>query len=316
VAVTAPRLGGDAEIIVLRALGLGDLLTALPALRALRAAYPGRRLTLAAPAILAPLALHSRAVDRVLPVEPLGLVPVRRPALAVDLHGAGPQSHRRLLATGPGALIAFAHPEVPESAGMPPWRRDEHEVRRWCRLLEECGIPADAGRLELDPEGLPGAAADRRATIVHPGAGAAARRWPVERWVEVARHEADRGRRVLVTAGQGEVALAARVADGAGLGPAALRAGSSLLDVAGLVAGAGRVISGDTGIAHLATALGRPSVVLFGPVSPAAWGPPASARHRALWAGRHGDPHGDRPDRGLLEIETEQVIEALAALPS
>jgi ADP-heptose:LPS heptosyltransferase len=304
------------EILVLRALGLGDLLTALPALRGLRDAFPSHSLALAAPAWLAPLAHHSGAVDRVVPAEPLGPVPARRPALAVNLHGRGPQSHRRLLETGPEALIAFHHPDVPESAGMPVWRCAEHEVRRWCRLLDECGIATDPGRLELDPTRLPVPATDHGATVVHPGASSAARRWPAERWAVVAGHEADQGRRVLVTAGPGELALAARVAEAAGLGPAALRTGGDLLSLAGLVAGAGRVASADTGVAHLATALSRPSVVLFGPVSPAEWGPPLGTRHRALWSGRHGDPHGDRPDGGLLEIQPGQVIEALARLSS
>lgn len=305
----------DAEVLVLRALGLGDLLASLPALRALRAAFPAQRLTLATPAWLAPLALHSGAVDRVVPAEPLGLVAIRRPAVGVNLHGSGPQSHRRLLQTEPETLLAFRHPEVPESAGMPAWRSDEHEVHRWCRLLEERGIPADPCRLELDPTGLAAPPGDCRATIVHPGASSAARRWPAERWAEVARHEADQGRRVLVTAGPGELSLAARVADAAGLGPAAIRAGAGLMRLAGLVAGADRVVCGDTGVAHLATALGRPSVVLFGPVSPEQWGPPPDPRHRALWSGRRGDPHGGEPDRGLLEIEPGQVIEALAGLP-
>ncbi|HSR24325.1 MAG TPA: glycosyltransferase family 9 protein [Candidatus Eisenbacteria bacterium] len=310
-----PRTGRD-EILILRALGLGDLLAALPALRGLRAAFPSGFLVLAAPAWLAPLALHSGAVDRVVPAEPLGPVPSRRPALAVNLHGRGPQSHRRLLETGPEALIAFRHPDVPESAGMPAWGCAEHEVRRWCRLLEESGIAADPARLDLDPTGLTAPPEDRGATVVHPGASSAARRWPAERWATVARHEADRGRRVLVTSGPGEMARAARVAEAAGLGPAALRSGGGLLRLAGLVAGARRVVSGDTGVAHLATALGRPSLVLFGPVSPAEWGPPVGPRHRALWSGRHGDPHGDVPDEGLLEIQPGQVIEALASLPS
>lgn len=304
------------EVLVLRALGLGDLLAALPALRGLRGAFPSHSIALAAPAWLGPLALHSRAVDRVVPAEPLGPVPARRPALAVNLHGRGPQSHRRLLETEPEGLIAFRHSEVPESAGMPEWRCADHEVRRWCRLLEECGIAADPCRLELDPAGLAAPAADRGATIVHPGASSASRRWPAERWAAVAAHEADRGRRVLVTAGPGEMALAARVAEVAGLGPAALRAGADVMGLAGLVAGAGQVVSGDTGVAHLATALGRPSVILFGPVSPAEWGPPVGPRHRALWSGHHGDPHGERPDGGLLEIQPVQVIEALASLPA
>jgi ADP-heptose:LPS heptosyltransferase len=71
------------------------------------------------------------------------------------------------------------------------------------------------------------------------------------------------------------------------------------------------VICGDTGIAHLATAYGTPSVVLFGPVSPRHWGPPPGRpQHQALWAGYTGDTFADRPDPGLLRITTADVLDA------
>jgi uncharacterized protein YjbJ (UPF0337 family) len=65
-------------------------------------------------------------------------------------------------------------------------------------------------------------------------------------------------------------------------------------------------------VAHLATAFGTPSVVLFGPTPPHEWGPPPDRpQHRALWAGERGDPHATRPDAGLLRIQVDDVIEAL-----
>ncbi|MDQ3822907.1 MAG: glycosyltransferase family 9 protein, partial [Actinomycetota bacterium] len=79
--------------------------------------------------------------------------------------------------------------------------------------------------------------------------------------------------------------------------------------------GAGRVVCGDTGVAHLATAFATPSVVLFGPTPPSLWGPPPGRTwHRALWAGGRGDPHADAPHPGLLEIRVDDVLAALAAL--
>jgi len=76
-------------------------------------------------------------------------------------------------------------------------------------------------------------------------------------------------------------------------------------------------VCGDTGVAHLATALGTPSVVLFGPTSPARWGPPPDrAIHQVLWAGRTGDPHASRPDPGLLAIGENEVLQALTRLPA
>jgi ADP-heptose:LPS heptosyltransferase len=74
------------------------------------------------------------------------------------------------------------------------------------------------------------------------------------------------------------------------------------------------VACGDTGVAHLASALRRPSVVLFGPTSPSRWGPPPLPIHRVIWTGREGDPHADRPDPGLLEIEPEVVLGELATV--
>ncbi len=307
-------------LLVLRALGLGDLLTAVPALYALADAFPGHHRVLAAPSVLGPLARHSGAVDEV--ADTAGL---RSPLdaslagadLAVNLHGRGPQSHELLLATGPRRLIAFANPAVPAGAGGPSWWPGEHEVARWCRLLRSSGIAADPRRLDLAaPPGAPppGAA---RATLIHPGAASAARRWPPDRYAAVARAEIERGRAVVVSGGPGEVELAGLVADLAGRSPRlGVGADGDLLALARLVTAAGRVLCGDTGVAHLATALGTPSLVLFGPVSPAEWGPPPERHwHRPLWAGSTGDPHAPEPDPGLLQITVSQVLRALDELP-
>jgi len=303
----APRL------VAVRALGLGDLLTAVPALRALARAFAGHSRALAAPAPLAPLA---RMVGwPLVPARELEPLPdrLRGADLVVNLHGRGPQSHRVALAAGPHRLVAFANVEA--GVAGPRWRPGEHEVARWCRLLTESGIPADPGDLRIAAPARPIPAAVAGATLVHPGAASGARRWPAERWAEVVRAEVAAGRPVVVTGGLGEVQLARAVA-GAVVPPEAVLAGrTDVLELAALVAGAGRVVCGDTGVAHLATALGRPSVVLFGPTPPAEWGPPAVPHHVALWAGRRGDPLAAEPDPGLLAIGVDDVRAALAQLP-
>jgi ADP-heptose:LPS heptosyltransferase len=307
-------------VVVLRALGLGDLLTAVPALRALADAFPRHPRLLATPAVLAPLARATGAVDEVVPADRLGEPLHQRlhgAGLAVNLHGRGPESSDLLLATRPRRLVAFAHPAVPASSQGPRWRPDEHEVTRWCRLLEESGIAADPTRLDLElppgpvPHGIAGA------TLIHPGAASPSRRWPPERFAQVAQSEIAQGRWVIVTGGPDEADLANDVAARAGLPESAVYAGQGgVLAIARMVAAADRVVCGDTGVAHLATALRTPSVVLFGPTSPALWGPPPDRPwHRALWAGTSGDPHGQRPDPGLLAIGVDQVVEALADLP-
>jgi ADP-heptose:LPS heptosyltransferase len=304
------------SLLVLRALGLGDLLTAVPALRALAAGFPHHRRRLAVPAVLAPLVNLIGAVDEVLDTTPLApLEGVCTPDVAVNLHGRGPYSHRVLLATRPRRLIAFAHPDVGQTSGAPAWREGEHEVHRWCRLLAESGIPADPRRLDVPAPkgGVPIAARD--ATLIHPGAGSVSRRWPAPRWAAVAADERRAGRRVIVTGSDAERALVGRVADLAGLDPGAVFVGGDVMSLVSLVSAAGRVVVGDTGVAHLATALGTPSVVLFGPTSPAAWGPPPErSRHRALWKGVTGDPHGEHVDAGLLAITVDEVLHELAVL--
>ncbi len=333
------------RLLALRALGLGDLLTGLPALRALRDGFPAHELVLAAPRALAPLALASGAVDSVSDVHGLdaaalaGQLPAGPWDLAVNLHGRGPQSSRALLALGPRTLVAWACPQA--GVDGPVWRCDDHEVSRWCRLLSEVGIPADASRTDLtlpvEPTGPVGRVPERLvgATVLHPGAAAPSRRWPAARWALVAAAEAVRGRRVLVTGSSAEAPLVAavvtaatRLAERSGVQSTHQDAtqdlagvdrlvGTDVMTLAAHVAMAGRVVCGDTGVAHLATALGRPSVVLFGPTSPARWGPPPERRqHVALWAGRTGDPHAERPDPGLFAIGVSDVLAALDGLPA
>ncbi|HEX2096234.1 MAG TPA: glycosyltransferase family 9 protein [Solirubrobacterales bacterium] len=311
-------------VTVLRALGLGDLLTAAPALRAIARAFPDRRRVLAAPVWLEPLLPLIReggepCLHGLVEIAGLGADPKRlpqQPAVAVNLHGRGPESHRLLLATEPQRLIAFRSDAIVETAELPEWEPDEHETRRWCRLLESFGIAADAGELEIEPPDAELPEWARGATLLHPGAASASRRWPPDRWAEVARHEREQGREVLITGSRKEVGLARRIAAEAGLDPRRVIAGrTDVGTLAAFVAAASVLVCGDTGVAHLATALSVPSVLLFGPTSPRRWGPPASREiHRVLWEGGTGDPHADEVDPGLLEIEAEEVLASLEAL--
>ncbi len=326
---------GRPRLLVLRALGLGDLLTADPALRALSRAFAGHERLLAAPPALAPLvalveaggepALHAVVAHHGLAALSAAL---HGADVAVNLHGRGPQSHRALLAARPGRLVAFRHPEAHPAPGAPAWREGEHEVDRWCRMLAGHGIAADPDDLGLPAPSLPADLAwAAGATVIHPGAASGSRRWPAGRWAQVARAERSAGRHVVVTGGPDERRLAEEVAASGGLEEDAVLAGrTDLRELAAVVAAAGRVACGDTGVAHLATAFGTPSVTLFGPVPPTEWGPPApprahgprAERHAVLWAarpGERGDPHAAEPDPALLRLRPRDVLAALDRLP-
>ena len=291
------------HVLALRALGLGDTLAGVPALRALRRAVAAARLTVAMPAALSPL-LELAGIEADI-YDFHGLEGELPPVdLGVNLHGRGPESHLLLLEHS-RRVVGFDN----EAAGVagPLWRADEHERDRWCRLVHECfGVFADPldYALAAPVSPVPGA------LVVHPGAASRARRWPAERFAEIVRWGARRGFDVAITGSADERQLAARVAALSGTRPRVLAGELDLVELAGLIAHACCVVVGDTGVGHLVASYGVPSIHLFGPVSPAEWGPPRGP-HVVLWHGRTGDPHGALPDRGLLDIGVREVLATL-----
>lgn len=310
---------GPDDVLVLRALGLGDALTGVAPLRGLRRLFPGRRTVLAAPPAIGGWLVELGIVDATLPTPGLVLLAgLPGGHIAVDLHGRGPASQQLLIDTRPGRLIAFDCPEVGHRG--PRWDPDEHEVRRWCRLVNDAGGTCSPEDLRL---GGPNDTRPRTdgPVIVHPGAASGSRRWPVERWRDIVADLRAHDRRVLVTGSVDEAELAAAVA-GRFSDPGVVTL-AGRLDLSGLlhvVTAAALVISGDTGMAHLATALVTPSVVLFGPVPPHRWGPSIDPElHRVLWhgdpdAGHWGDPHGADIDPRLERISVTEVRDAVSAM--
>ncbi|MBX0299964.1 glycosyltransferase family 9 protein [Cryobacterium sp. 1639] len=149
---------------------------------------------------------------------------------------------------------------------------DQPEVLRALRIVAALGytLPSgDDGRLRLLPVAPVSAAGSY--LVVHPGADAPARSWPAEHFRALVAMLTDRGLRVTVTGGPGERELTRFVCgvDGVDLGGC-----TDAAELAALLAGAAAVITGNTGPAHLAAAVGTPVVSLFAPVVPLVrWGP-------------------------------------------
>jgi ADP-heptose:LPS heptosyltransferase len=176
----------------------------------------------------------------------------------------------------PGSLLDVRHrgdADIPES-------------ERALTLARAAGYelpPGDDGKLAVRHP-LPGVSTltgPGPYVVLHPGASAPARRWPTSRWAEAAALLADRDQRVLLTGGAGErdltatVALLATACRGSSGGRITDLGGrTTLAELAAVLAGADAVLVANTGVAHLAAAVGTPVVSLFAPVVPAArWAP-------------------------------------------
>jgi heptosyltransferase-1 len=149
--------------------------------------------------------------------------------------------------------------------------------------------------------------------LVNPGAGWGAKRWPAERYGEVARRLAEDGLKSLINFGPGEEPLMKAV-ESASAGTAKGVAGS-LTELIALTRHASIFIGGDTGPMHLASALGVPVVAIFGPTNPARNGP-FGTRSIVLRSLISPTTHSRsaQPDPGMMEISADEVLAAARKL--
>ncbi len=153
----------------------------------------------------------------------------------------------------------------------------------------------------------------RPAVLINPGAGWGAKRWPAERYAMVAQRLIEQGCRVLINAGPGEESLAdciVRATKGA-----ATPLPPSLENLIALTRRIALLIAGDTGPLHLACALGKPVVGIYGPTDPSRNGP-FGTRFKVLRnpASRRDHSRKEAPEAGLLTIQPDEVLAAAEEL--
>ncbi|VXB31704.1 ADP-heptose:LPS heptosyltransferase [Arthrobacter sp. 9AX] len=276
------------RIAVLRGGGLGDLIFAIPAMAALKTAYPKASITLlGTPVHQALMAATESPVDEVcvLPFSE-GVRPGeeddgeldrffedmrgRRFDLAVQLHGGGRYSNPFLLRLGARHTVGTRTADAASLERTVPYLYYQHEPLRALEVAGFAGAFPVGLEARLAPaEGLPavpGTADDgtRPLVVIHPGATDRRRRWPAERFAELAAACAADGFQVVVVGDKSEQALARRIVELAAAEP--VRSVAGHLDMAGLVAllaAAAVVVGNDSGPRHLAQALGVPTVGIF-----------------------------------------------------
>jgi hypothetical protein len=145
---------------------------------------------------------------------------------------------------------------------------------------------------------------DRELVVAfHPGAGNPGKRWSIDRFVELADRLRARGARVVVVGGPGEDELVAKLGAGADV----VSASAPLREVAALLAAVTIVVANDSGLMHVASAVGTPTLGIFGPTSERLWGPthPYAAGVRA---------RGADPKTALDALTVDEVERAFVAL--
>lgn len=157
------------------------------------------------------------------------------------------------------------------------------------------------------------ASGDQPVVLIAPGAGWGAKRWPVERYATVAAGLNQRGMRVLINTGPGEEPLAAAIESASNHSATPVKA--SLSQLIALTRRIALCVAGDTGPLHLACALGRRVVGIYGPTDPSRNGP-YGTRFVVLRSPLSRRDHSRRaePESGLLTITPEDVLQATDSL--
>jgi ADP-heptose:LPS heptosyltransferase len=310
-----------ATLVIFRALQLGDMLCAIPALRALRTALPDTRITLVGLPWAAQFAQrYSHYIDdffafpghAALPEQTVkeNLVPVfyasmreRQFDLALQMHGSGEVSNTIVHEFGARRVAGFG------AAGTGggddyfyPFPKMGAEPLRLLQLTEMLGAPPIGTHLEfpltaadeheLDASGVASTLAPGSYFCIHPGARMRDKCWPPERFAWVADQLAAEFRLTpVLTGAASEAELTAAVARHMRSAVIDTAVPLSIGAMAALMSRSRLLVCNDTGVSHIAAGLKLNSVVIFSKADKRRWAPLDQKRHRCLW-----DPAGARAD--------------------
>lgn len=268
---------------------LGDIVNTLPALDALRRRTPDARLTCLGQFELMQLLAETKAIDTPLSLDYPGLHTLFHPKLpppqslvaflqGFDLalswmRGSAEVFPQRLAGLG---LKTIFHP-----GPFPPLPGSGPASRYYAEPLIQLGI-----KLESERPCLPLTTEQKRAwlsrhpellaapyVVIHPGSGSPRKNWPAENFAALAQALWKRfGGKLVVLQGPADEEAVAKMVQAAAGFPLAVKSSLSLRELAALLAGASLVVGNDSGVSHLAGAVGAPIVAIFCATDPAIWG--------------------------------------------
>jgi heptosyltransferase III len=296
-----PKLRAVREIVAVKFWGIGNAALLLPVLRDLKARHGGARLTVVTLKGNEPLfeGVSDRTLSvRMTPVHGAcldllrvaGTLRASRPDLALDFEHYVRASQALLFLSGARQVIAFDTRGLRRAALADvrvPYDDRRHTGESYLDLARAAGARERAyrpGGLDVDPSAAarvaswcrPRGVPPHPLVILHPGSGDNfhGRRWPTRRFGLVARRLVDEANAVVaVTGGRGEAALAREVVEASERDVWDLSGKLDLKELVALLARAQVLVSNDSGPVHIASALGVPVLGLYGPNSPALYGP-------------------------------------------
>lgn len=313
-----------ASLVVFRALQLGDMLCAVPALRALRTALPHAHIALVGLPWAQQFAERFRHyIDEfiafpghpLLPEQPVrqeglagfyaGLC-ARRFDLALQLHGSGDVSNDIVSGFGAGMMAGFCRGDavMRERTVLFPYPETGTEPERLLLLVEQLGAGAATAAAgtqlefplsprdedELAASGLARGLEPGQYICIHPGARQRDKCWPPRHFAELGdRLAAEFGVKVVLTGSAQEADLTAEVARHMHQAPVDAAAPISIGAMAALMRDARLLLCNDTGVSHIAAGLKLKSVVIFSKADIARWAPLDRHTHRCIW-----DPGAER----------------------
>jgi heptosyltransferase-2 len=327
------------NVLAVRFSSIGDILLTTPLLRAIRHRHPSARITVLTKQAFAPLLSHNPHVDRIIALGPgqsvrtvAAEVRAGRFTHRLDLHGSIRSRALRVLV--PGRWTSYPKHHIARALLI-------HTKRNYYR--DQRPVPeryfAAARDLDVSPDGAPpdfvlgpeaeraavawlatsGLASDRTLIAVAPGAAHATKRWPLEHWRALLSQIVSGGSSVAILGGPDDSWLGTSLA-GYGRGQVASAAGMFGLQTTGaLLRRSAAVVTGDTGVLHMATGVGTPVVALYGPtVLPFGFAPytgRATVLERALSC-RPCSSHGSARcplghHRCMLEIRPDLVYDSM-----
>jgi len=286
---------GQGKILVIRGGAIGDFILTLPAIAALRRRFPTAQLEILGYPHIAQLAFAGGLVDRVQPIEARGLAGffARGGDLAPDLadyfsgfeiivsylYDPDAIFQTNVARCARGQFIAAPHrPQENESA---------HATKVFLKPLERLAI------FEADP--VPRLALDARPSssapmlALHPGSGSEDKNWPEAKWAELlARLVAESEISLLLVGGEAEGQRLQRLAEKLPGARWQMARSLPLVDLAARLQSAVGFVGHDSGISHLAAALGLPCVILWANTKEEIWRP--QGRHVAVLQDKAGLP--------------------------